>query len=248
MRPPSYLVALLLLSLPSSGLAQTDPQTASLGKLLLRQEAEPPPRLQAAKALGESDDPEAVGPLCTALQDGNAQVRAGAAEALEKLAEPGGLECLEARKDEPDAAARAAMQSAIRSLHALKARPPRVYVMLDPVKDATGKVSPELVKATEARMRRKLLQAGAWLAPEKEPEAAAKAVLKKNKLQGYRLMTEIRSEAPGELGLIVVCLRYPGTGLQGQAKVNASGGEPEELLPALAPEAIKEVSGSFKWK
>jgi len=76
-------------------------------------------------------------------------------------------------------------------------------VMLDGVKDTTGKLPPELVKATEGRMRRKLTQAGAGLAPEKESEAAAKAVLHKQKLQGYRLMAEIRPGASGGLKLAV---------------------------------------------
>lgn len=247
MRPPSHLVALCLLVLPSTLLAQTDPQTASLGRTL-RQGAEPSRRAQAARVLGESDDPEALKPLCEGLKDPSEQVRASAAEALGKLGEPGGLECLEARKDEPDAAARAALESAVHTLRELKARPPKLYVMLGGVKDTTGALPPELVKSTEARLRRKLFQSGAWLAPERESETAAKAVLHKQKLQGYRLMTEIRPGPSGGLKLAVMCLRYPGKQLLGSVEVQASGGEPVELLSALVPQAIEEAAGSFKWK
>lgn len=247
MRSPSHLVALCLLALPVTVLAQTDAQTASLARRL-KQGAEPAHRVQAARVLGESEDPEALGPLCAGLQDESAEVRAAAAEGLEKLGELGGLECLEAHKDEPDAAARSARDSALRSLRALKARPPRLYVMFAGLKDTTGTVPPELVKLTEARLRRKLVQSGAWLAPEKESEAAAKGVLKKQKIPGYRLVGEIRPGPSGGLKLSVMCLRYPGKQLLGNVEVQASGGEPGELLAALAPRAVEEAAESFRWK
>ncbi|PTL78565.1 HEAT repeat domain-containing protein [Vitiosangium sp. GDMCC 1.1324] len=247
MRSPSHLISLLLVVLPATVLAQTDAQTASLARRL-KQGAEPEHRIQAARLLGESDDPEALQPLCSGLEDASAEVRAAAAGGLEKLGELGGLECLEAHKDEPDAAARAAQESALRSLRALKAKPPRLYVMLAEVKDTTGTLPPELVKLTEARLRRKLVQSGAWLAPEKESEAAAKGVLRKQKIQGYRLVTEIRPGPSEGLKLSVMCLRYPGKQLLGNVEVQASGGEPGDLLAALAPRAIEEAAGSFGWK
>ncbi|MCY1081173.1 HEAT repeat domain-containing protein [Archangium lansingense] len=248
MRSPSHLVTLLLLVCPATVLAQTDPETASLARRL-KQGAEPSHRVQAARVLGASEDPEALQPLCAGLQDESGEVRAAAAGALEKLGELGGVECLEARKDEPDPAAKAAVESALGHLRRLKARPPKLYVMVGEVKDTTGTLSPELVKATEARLRRKLVQEGAWLAPEKESEAAAKGVLRKKKLKGYRLMTEIRPGPSGGLKLSVMCLNYPGKpNLLGTVEVQASGGEPYELLRALAPGAIDELAESFKWK
>ncbi len=247
MRSPSHLVACFLLVLPITVVAQTNPQTASLGRLL-RKGAEPPQRIQAARVLGESEDPEALQPLCEGLQDPSGEVRAAAAEALGKLGEVGAVECLEARKDEPDEAAQAAITAALKTLRELKARPPRLYVMLNGVKDATGTVPPEWVKATEARMRRKLTQLGAWLAPEKESEAEARAVLKKEKLQGYRLMAEIRPGPDGGLKLSVMCLRYPGKQLLGNVEVQASGAEQGDMLEALAPRAIEEAASSFGWK
>ncbi|OJT27384.1 hypothetical protein BO221_05260 [Archangium sp. Cb G35] len=248
MRSPSHLVTLLLLVCPATVLAQIDPQTASLGRRL-KQGAEPEHRVQAARLLGESEDPEALPLLCAGLEDPAAEVRAAAAGGLEKLGELGGLQCLEARKDEPDAAAKTALESAVGRLRQLKARPPKVYVLLNEVKDTTGTLSPELVKATEARMRRKLTQEGAWLAPEKEAEAAAKGVLRKHKLQGYRLTTEIRPGPSGGLKLVVMCTRYPGkVQLMGTIEVHASDAEPYELLWALAPEAVTETLATFKGK
>lgn len=246
MRSPSHLVTLLLLVCPATVLAQTTPETASLARRL-KEGAEPGHRVQAARVLGESEDPEALAPLCAGLEDPSGEVRAAAAGALEKLGELEGVACLEARKDEPDEAAKAARDSALKSLRALKARPPKFYVLLAEVKDTTGTLPPELVKATEARMRRKLTQVGAWLAPEKEGEAAAKAVLRKHKLQGYRLVAEIRPGPSEGLTLSVMWLRYPGKKqLLGTARVEASGGEPYELLAALAPGAVEEAVDSFK--
>jgi hypothetical protein len=247
MRSPSHLVALFLIVCPVTALAQTDPLTASLGKRL-RQGAEPSHRAQAALVLGESEDPEALQPLCDGLKDPDERVRAASAQALGTLGEVAGLECLEAGTEEPDATAREARQAALVKLRELKARPPRLYVLLGGVKDTTGTLAPELVKSTEARMRRKLAQRGAWLAPEKESEAAGKAVLRQHKLEGYRLLAEIRPGPEGGLKLSVMCLRYPGKQLLGNVEVQASGGEPGELLAALAPQVIEEAAESFKWK
>ena len=247
MRSPSHFVVFCLLALPATVLAQADPQTASLSRTLAKG-AEPHFRVQAARVLGESEDPEALKPLCEGLKDPSGEVRAAAAEALGTLGEPGGLECLEARKEETDEAAKAANAAAVRKLGALKAKAPRAYVLFTGVKDTTGTVSPEWVAATEARMRRKLVQMGALLAPEKEAEKAAKGMLARHKVQGYRLLTEIRPGPQGGLKLSVMGLRYPGKQLIGAVEVQATGGDPGELLSALAPQAIEEAASSFGWK
>jgi HEAT repeat protein len=105
---PSFL-SLLLLTLPGAVMAQVDSRTASLSKQL-GQGQEPRARTQAAQGLGSSDDPEAVKPLCSGLKDPEGQVRAAAAQALGKLKEVAGLECLKARKGETDAAAQGVLR------------------------------------------------------------------------------------------------------------------------------------------
>ena len=247
MRSCSHLVALLLLASSPSVLAQADAQTASLARTL-KEGTAPPRRLQAARVLGTLEDPEAVAPLCGALADESAEVRAAAAGALEQLAEPDAVGCLEARKDEADPAARAALDSALKKLKALQARPARMYVMLAPLKDATGSLSPELLKLTEARLRRALFQAGAALAPEKETEAQARAELLKRKLPGFRLVPEVRPGAAGGLKLSSLCMRYPGKQLMGTVNVQAGDAEPGELLKALAPGLVEEAVKTFDWK
>lgn len=236
----------LLVLLPGIALAQVDPRTASLSNRLM-QGAEPQQRVQAARLLGESEDPEAVPALCMGLADASEEVRVVAAQGLETLKEVSALECLEARKEE-GAQAQAALQSALKTLRELKARPPRLYLVLDEVKDTTG-LAPELVRATQARLRRSLLLMGAQLATEKESKKAAEATLRKQGLKGYRLMTEIRpGREGGGLMLSVLCMSYPGQKLMGSIQVRAADAEPHELLAALAPQAIEEAKATCSWE
>ena len=235
-----------MLALPATLLAQTDSQVSSLGERL-RQGAEPRHRSQAARVLGESDDPEALQPLCDGLRDPSGEVRAAAARALGKLKEVAGLECLKARKGETDAATQAAIRTSIETLRELKDRAPRLYVFFGGVKDKTGHLRPEVVKSTEARMRRKLTQVGALLAPAKESKAAAEGVLRKHGIHGYRLTAEIQPTDEGGLRLRVVCIGYPDQALLGDVEVQASGAKPEELLKVLAPRIIEEAADTFEW-
>jgi hypothetical protein len=247
MRLSSHLVAALLLAFSPCVLAQADARTASLAKTLTKG-AGAAQRLQAARVLGESEDPEAMRPLCEALADESPDVRAAAATALEKLAEPGAVECLAARAEEQEPPVREALASALKSLRALQARPARMYVMLAPLQDATGTLSAELMKLAEARLRRALFQAGAALAPPKESEAEARGVLRKRKLSGYRLVPEVRPGPSGGLKLSALCVRYPGKQLLGNVEVQGGDAEPAELLAALAPRLVEEAATAFKWK
>ncbi|QRN99685.1 HEAT repeat domain-containing protein [Archangium violaceum] len=246
MRRPFSLIALFLLSLPGAVLAQVDSRTASLSKQLGKG-TDPKQRSQAALGLGASDDPEALKPLCDGLKDSSEQVRAASAQALGKLKELAGLECLKARKSETDAAARTAIQTSLQVLQDLKARAPKLYVQLGGVKDKTGQLRPEVVKVTEARMRRKLTQVGALLAPAKESKAAAQGVLRKHGIHGYRLQTEIHPTESGGLKVKVVCIGYPDQALLGDVEVQASGAKPEELLKVLAPRIIEDAADTFEW-
>ncbi len=213
----------------------------------LRQGQEPRARTQAAQGLGSSDDPEAVKPLCAGLKDPEGQVRAAAAQALGKLKEVAGLECLKARKCETDAAAQAAIMTSIQTLLELKNQTPRVYVQLGGVKDKPGGLKPEVVKFAEARMRRKLTQLGAMLAPAKESKAAAQGVLRKHGIHGFRVQAEIHSTESGGLMVRMVCIGYPDQALLGDVEVQASGAKPEDLLKVLAPRIVEEAADTFEW-
>lgn len=237
------LVALLLMALPAS--AQVDSRVAFLSKQLEKGK-DPRARSQAALVLGATEEPEAVRPLCAGLKDPSEVVRSSAAKGLATLREMSGLDCLKAHQ-EADAATLVAVREAIQSLQAFQSRPPRLYVAFEGVKDTTGKLSADLVKATEERLKRRLIQRGAKLAPKKEPKKAAQGVLQKHRISGYRLSAEIQPTESGGLRIALVCLTYPDLSLLGQVDVQAAGAEPADLLKALAPKAIEEVAATFDW-
>jgi hypothetical protein len=116
------------------------------------------------------------------------------------------------------------------------------------VKDKTGALSPALLKITEERLKRRLIQTGALLAPSKEPKKTAQGVLKKHRISGYRLSAEIQSTESGGLRIALLCLSYPDLALLGQVDVQAAGAAPEDLLKALVPKAIQDVAQTFEWK
>lgn len=246
MRLRLALLSLSFLLVPSLSRAQADDRVAVLGKQLISGK-DPRVRSRAAQRLGASDDPEAVRPLCTALEDPSEVVRAEAARGLGKLQEVSALDCLRAREEDADAVAKAAIREAIRTIEAFKDRTPSLYIAIGPVKDRTGTLSPELVRLTEQRLARRLVQSGAKLAPRGETKAAARDVLKKRGLPGYLLMAEIHPTESGGLRLSLVCLSYPERALLGQVDVQASGAEPSELLKALVPRIVEEAAETFEW-
>jgi hypothetical protein len=139
-------------------------------------------------------------------------------------------------------------QEARTAAPAQEARPPRLYVAFSGLKDKTGRLSAEQVRSAEEVMRSALRRLGAMLAPEKERPEAAKKVLRKHDISGYRLMAEAHPTAEGGLRLAVVCLSYPDMGLLGDAELRATGAEPAQLLAVLAPRIIEEAADAFEWE
>jgi hypothetical protein len=236
-------VALLFLAVPA--LAQVDARVAFLTKQLEKGK-DPRGRSQAALVLGATEEPEAVKPLCTGLQDTSELVRAAAAKGLATLKESAGLDCLKQHK-ETDAATLVAVREAIKALEEFKARRPRRYIAFEGVKDKTGALPAELVKITEERFKRRLVHTGALLAPAKEQKKAAQGVLKKHGISGFRLTAEIQTTEGGGLRIALLCLSYPDLALLGQVDVQAAGAAPADLLKALVPKAIEEVAQTFEW-
>lgn len=240
-----FVLFALVFGLPSLAFAQVDAQVAAWSRQLATGK-DPQARSRAAQRLGASEDPEAVRSLCTALEDPSEAVRVEAAHALEKLQEVSGLDCLQAREAEADEVAKAAIAEAIRTLQDFKARAPSRYVAME-VKDRQGVLSPELVRFTEQRIARGLVQGGAQLAPKGETKAAARGVLQKRGIPGFLLMVEVQPAEDDGLRLTVVGLRYPDRSLLGQVEVRASGAEHAELLKALIPRIIEDAAETFEW-
>jgi hypothetical protein len=246
MRPRVPLLALVSCVLPCLALAQVDARVAALSRQLATGK-DPAVRAKAAQGLGASDDPEAVRPLCAGLEDPDEAVRAAAAKALGVLQDVSSLTCLQARQGEAHAVTAAAIREAVRTIEDFKARAPSRYVAFDGVKDQTGALTPELLRFTEQRFARKLLQSGAWLAPKGEKKAAAQGMLQKRGIPGYRLIAEVHPTDGGGLRITVACLSYPDNKLLGQAEAQASGGKPADLLKALVPHVVEEVAGTLEW-
>lgn len=243
----SCFVGLVLVFVsPGFAFAQVDSRVASLSRQLASGK-DASVRSRAAQGLGASDDPEAVRPLCTGLEDASEAVRAASAKGLGTLQESSALDCLKARPQDADAVTAAAIRESIRIIEEYKARAPNFYVAFDGVKDRTGTLSPELVRHTEQRFARKLVRAGAQLAPKGEGKAAARGVLQKQGIPGYLLLAEVHPTDNGGLRITVVCLSYPDRALLGQVEVKASGAESAELLKALVPRAVEEAADAFEW-
>lgn len=243
MRPP--LALLTTLSLLAAIPARADGRIDYLARQLTKG-ADPRVRAQAALVLGATEDPAALGPLCGALADDSGLVRAAAARALGKLEEPEGSKCLARLKADPDPDARSAALGALRSLDALARRPARLYVALDEVRDGTGKLSGEQLKLVEARLKRRLVQQGALVAPTTEPRERVQKTLKARRLKGYQLKAELQPSGAG-LSLVLVCLTYPENILLGQVQARAAGAPAAELVKALVPRVVADAADTFEW-
>src|SRR5262245_3262661 len=73
-------------------------------------------RTQAALALGASEDPVAVSPLCGGLDDPSDSVRSASAAALGKLKNPGGLVCLKRHSGDSSASVRSVIDRSVQIL------------------------------------------------------------------------------------------------------------------------------------
>lgn len=198
-------------------------------------------RTQAALALGGSDEPLAVDPLCQALDDSNDSVRSAAAAALGKLKNPGGASCLKSHlEDETNASVRSVMERSSQLLEggggakSNKPRPPGAtdsyYVAIGPVTDKTGRSDKSVGDMVAVSMQDKLLSlSGFAVAPSGESPAVAKRVLGKFSLKGFLLQTRVEPPRANGGGLTVevrvTLWTYPGRALQGEfsPKLTMSG-------------------------
>lgn len=197
-------------------------------------------RTQAALALGGSDEPLAVDPLCQALDDSSDSVRSAAAAALGKLKNPGGATCLKSHlEDETNASVRSVMERSSQLLEgggtkSTKPRPPgptdNYYVAIGPVTDKTGRSDKSIGDLVAASMQDKLLSlTGFAVAPSGETPAVAKRVLGKFSLKGFLLQTRVEAPRANAGGLTievrVTLWTYPGRALQGEfsPKLTMSG-------------------------
>ena len=240
-------VILLRASAASSGPA-VDGHLGFLGRQLAKAK-DPRARVQAALMLGESQEEEAMSPLCGALGDGSPLVRAGAARALGQLELVGAVGCLSARRSlESEADVRGEIEKSVVSLTAFRDRRPSLYVALLPTSRTGGNFSADLVELTDLRLRERLGHLSTLLAPGQETSGQAKGILKKKKLRGFQLRPRLSAAEGGGLRLNILCLSYPEQAVLGEVDVHASGAPPADLVRALVPRALEEAAQTFDWK
>lgn len=220
-------------------------------------------RTQAALALGSSSDPKAVEPLCKALRDNKATVRAAAAAALGKLAR-GGEDCLTERalKENVDSVKRA-IQKAIAAVRggaggatecAIDAGT-RFYISIGKTLDNTQRKSsrvPELVR--EALAQALLRQKGICVGPDGETKAAyKKRVARRKQIRGILLSPKIQgAEYQGDSVTVrfeIAILTFPEKALKGmipvkltqQGAVKKSEQAEDELFRMAVERAVEKL-------
>jgi len=187
-------------------------------------------RTQAALALGASEDPVAVTPLCSGLDDNSESVRSASAAALGRLKNPAGLGCLRRHAGDPSASVRSVVDRSVQLLESSSGKPGKppppgpndsVYVAIGPVTDKTGRSDDSVSQLVAAAMQNKLLSTrGYAVAPPGETGAVARKVIRQNSLHGY--MLQVRVEPPRSNGSDLIILvrvtmwSYPEKALQGE--------------------------------
>jgi hypothetical protein len=220
-------------------------------------------RTQAALALGASDDPSAVGPLCEALDDASNSVRSASAAALGKLKSPAGLPCLRSHLSEANASVRSVIERSVEALQGASTWPSKppppgpndtFYVAIGPVADKTGRDDKTVEQLVGATMQEKLLSVrGYAVAPQGEAAPAARRIVKQKSLRGYLLQTRVEPPRAGSNGLTVqvrvTMWSYPDKALQGEfspklTMQGASAGD-KESEDSLIKMAIENAIESF---
>lgn len=208
---------------------------------------DPRARVQAALTLGATEDATALAPLCAALSDAEALVRAAVARSLPNLHDPRALDCLLAHGEDSDALARSEVARAIATLRQAQQRRPRVYVAVtEVVDDSDPPAEASLLTLARTRLVSRLQWMGAQVAPETEDRAALRASLSQAQLRGFQIRTRLARKG-SEVAVVMVCLTYPDQEVLGEVTGKASGGRPEDALRALVPRLLQDLASTFDW-
>jgi len=185
--------------------------------------------------------------LCVALNDDSDLVRSSVAKALGQLGAASGIDCLKAHKGDAAGAVRSEIERSLALLQAAANHPPELYISMPGITDKTSKLPPEVLQLTEEKIRARLQALGGVFAPDGESKAAARTVLKKQRLRGFLLRIELDTTPAGGLKVNLVCFTYPDKNLLGEVNVKASGGKVTDMIRAMAPKVIDEAADTFNW-
>ena len=228
-------------------IAAAPDQRVSHVEAQLRTAKDPRVRAQAALMLGTLKTPQALTPLCAALDDTSPLVRSAAAKALGTLGSPDGKPCLRKRAEDADASVRTDVTAALAALEAPKVKL-QAYVALGAVEDRNGKLGAKVVELAKKELEAALgATPGLLIAPKDESRAAAAEVLKRQKLKGFMITIAMEAQADGGVRMDALCMTYPERRLIGQSTVSASGADADDLIRALAPAVIENAGKLVKW-
>lgn len=188
-------------------------------------------RVQAALALGASNNSQAVTPLCAGLDDSNASVRTAAAAGLERLNLPAALPCLKKRAStETNASVKSQIDRSIQRIEnaasgAELSRAPNAntkwYVAVGKTKNKSDRTDAEVDALLQAAMRRSLAaNASIAIAPSTESPAQAQALVSKHNLSGYLLQATLEppkyEDSKLTVTIRITMFSYPNKALQGE--------------------------------
>jgi len=216
-------------------------------------------RTQAALTLGGSKSADAVDPLCEALDDDNASVRAAAAAALGRL-HLGGEACLtQKQKTEKNASVKSAMKKAV---DALRTEPEpefttqtRYYIAIGKTTDSTGRNGDEVNGLVRKAMREAVEStSNILIAPTTESQAQAKKRLSAHKgVKGLYLLPRVGAPQYADknlkLRIEIAYFTYPdkaligmlGIPLSAQGVRSKSRDIEDQLIEAASQRAIEKV-------
>ena len=191
-------------------------------------------RLNAALALGATNEDSAVAPLCGALNDSNESVRSGGAVGLQRLQKQGALGCLKERQGvETSDSVKTSLARAIEALNAgsggsgggtapTNNANAKYYIALSSISNSTGRAQSEVEAIVLKAIRAKLEAAGTvQIAPAAETADAAKAEMSKRKMKGLYLAIAVDrfdySDGNLKVKVKIGVFSYPGKSLIGNA-------------------------------
>lgn len=222
-------------------------------------------RTQAALSLGACGETRAVDPLCRALDDSKAAVRAAAAAALGKLA-LGGVECLEKRQPkESTDSVKSSIVRALQSIRENSAKSPlaegvvddstRFYISIGKTADNTQRKKGKVHEVVRLALAKSLLRrTGFAVGPDGETKTQyRKRLAGRKEVKGFMLSPKVQSPEYSDNSVTVrfeiAILTYPDKALKGmipvkltqQGSVTKNDAAEDELITMAVERAVEKL-------
>ncbi|MBL8952556.1 MAG: HEAT repeat domain-containing protein [Myxococcaceae bacterium] len=202
-------------------------------------------RAQTCTLLGKTGSQDATAPLCSCIKDPESIVRSAGAAGLAELASPEAVACLKAAENDRDPNVRKAIERALDTGQV--AATGGLYVAIE-VNDKVGSLPGDVLELARDLLKQQMAGLGAAIAPPNESKAQAQDVIRKGKMKGYLLRSNLLPNGASGLKLEILIMTYPDQALQGTWNVKAAGGKPEAQLKAMVPKVVNDAAYDLEWK